>query len=200
MQREGQGRERRRRGVCKCACVRGSSGHAGMHARATHAAGDTSHAPSARVLAAPATSRARTATRGPHAATWRTPRPRARLRWPPGVPRCAARSPVRPGRCSRRPSPRARRERHRVRMPPARPPCAAFANLHTGGETARSNTFYAPTPWSIISAAAELKRNLRRIRSVDRQGRKHLDDRGLGDDLYVVRECMHVCDPAASKS
>lgn len=32
---------------------------------------------------------ARTATRGPHGATWRAPRPRARLRWPPRVPRCA---------------------------------------------------------------------------------------------------------------
>jgi hypothetical protein len=38
--------------VLVCACVRGSRGHPGMHARATHAAWDTSHAPGARAVAA----------------------------------------------------------------------------------------------------------------------------------------------------
>jgi len=90
---------------------------AGMHARATHAAGDTSHAPSARVPRRRATSsgaRARTATRGPHGATWRPPR----LRWPPGVPRCALRPPARGLRSSA------------IDFACPRPPFAAFANLH----------------------------------------------------------------------
>jgi hypothetical protein len=103
-----------------CACVRGSRGHAGMHARATHAAGDTSHAPSARVPRRRATSsgaRARTATRGPHGATWR-PRP------PALAPRRAA--------LRARPCDRAAARAEASRAPPP-----------AGGEIQH---FYAPTP------------------------------------------------------
>jgi hypothetical protein len=74
------------------ACVRGSRGHAGMHARATHGAGGhlaRARRPCPRQGATSSGARARAATRGPHGATWRAPRPRARLRWHPRVPRCA---------------------------------------------------------------------------------------------------------------